>query len=95
MSPDIASRYILGFHSDAPGYGFGQALNALQDGLRVARDGWDDKSTRIEMQRPDAHSKMTEPYLYLCFGASRRVPWAPSQTDVVAFDWRVLPPEAP
>lgn len=75
---------------------FGQALESLKAGARVSRSGWNGKGLWVELQTPDAHSKMTLPYLYLNYPADAqntpgaRVPWAPSQTDILADDWGVV-----
>ena len=75
---------------------FGQALEALKAGKRVARRGWNGKGIYIELQRPDAHSKMTQPYIYIVTTGLRTdnpdapkgvVPWLASQTDMLAEDW--------
>ena len=50
----------------------------------------------LEVQRPDEHSKMTLPYLYLNYPndsvntPGARVPWLASQTDMLCEDWVVL-----
>ena len=44
---------------------FGDALVQLKKGERVARNGWNGKSMWLQMQTPDAHSKMTLPYIYI------------------------------
>jgi hypothetical protein len=72
---------------------FSDALDGLKHGVRCQRDGWNGKGMFIDMQRPDEHSKMTKPYLYLNYPDGERVPWAPSQTDVLADDWRIYTPE--
>lgn len=72
---------------------FGDAVHFLKAGRRVARTGWNGKGLWLELQRPDAHSKMTLPYLFLNYPADAintpgaRVPWLASQTDVLADDW--------
>lgn len=72
---------------------FGQALEALKDGKLVAREGWNGKGLWLALQRPDANSKMTLPYLYLNYPSDApttpgaRVPWLASQTDMLADDW--------
>ena len=45
----------------------------------------------------DAHSKMTLPYIFIEYPAGHpaypdgaRVPWSPSQTDLLAHDWHIL-----
>lgn len=75
---------------------FGEALEALEAGKRVGRSGWNGKGLWVELQRPDAHSKMTLPYLYLNYPTDAvntpgaRVPWLASQTDILAKDWAIL-----
>lgn len=73
---------------------FGDAIHFLKAGHRVARTCWN--GLWLELQVPDARSKMTLPYLYLNYPADDintpviRVPWSASQTDVLAEDWVVL-----
>ena len=75
---------------------FGDAIHFLKAGKRVARHGWNGKGIWLEMQRPDEHSKMTLPYLYLNYPndsvntPGARVPWLASQTDMLTEDWVVL-----
>ena len=78
---------------------FGAALAALKSGKRVARKGWNGKGIFIELQRPDAHSKMTSPYIFIDTtglqttnpdAPKARVPWLASQTDMLADDWETI-----
>ncbi len=75
---------------------FGEALEALKAGKKAARSGWNGKGLWVQMQVPDAHSKMTLPYLYLNYPQDAintpgaRVPWLASQTDILAEDWNTL-----
>lgn len=75
---------------------FGWALRQLKEGKKVCRLGWNGKGIYIELQRPDEHSKMTQPYIYIVttglqsdnHNAPRGVvPWLASQTDMLAEDW--------
>jgi hypothetical protein len=66
---------------------FGQALEALKNGQKVARVGWNGKGMWLALQRPDAGSKMTVPYVYMSTATGDLVPWLPSQTDMLAEDW--------
>jgi len=72
---------------------FGDALEQLRLGHKLAREGWNGKGMWIELQVPDEHSRMTLPYLYLNYPLDAkntpgaRVPWLASQTDILAFDW--------
>lgn len=89
--------------SKSSGYmGMGGALELLEKGHKLQRAGWNGKGMWIELQVPDKHSKMTLPYLYLCYPSTpasdsapsnhtnARVPWLASQTDILAKDWQVL-----
>lgn len=65
---------------------FGSALAVLRAGGRVARDAWVNVRW-IALQRPDANSKMTLPYIYTETVDGGLVPWLASQTDMLAEDW--------
>lgn len=69
---------------------FGQAIKDLKEGRRVTRPGWNGKHMYLELQRPDANSKMTLPYIYMFTADAQLVPWLASQTDMLAEDWEVL-----
>ena len=78
---------------------FGQAIEALKEGKRVARKGWNGKGIYLELQIPDVHSKMTLPYIYIVTShlesnnpdAPRGiVPWLASQTDMLSDDWVIV-----
>jgi hypothetical protein len=75
---------------------FGHAIVMLKLGKNVARSGWNGKGMWLALQVPDAHSKMTLPYIYLNYPndaentPGARVPWLASQTDVLAEDWCVI-----
>lgn len=78
---------------------FGQAIDALKNGYKVRRSGWNGTGIFIALQTPDADSKMTQPYIYIdTMGLQTsnpsapkgRVPWLASQTDMLAEDWYVL-----
>lgn len=66
---------------------FGQAIEELKQGKKVARAGWNGKGMHLELQRPDAHSKMTLPYIYMYTAQGDNVPWLASQTDMLSEDW--------
>lgn len=83
---------------------FGNALNYLKakTGSKVRRNGWNGKGLSIELQVPDANSKMTLPYLFMNYPSTpasdiapvshinARVPWLASQTDILAEDWDMV-----
>ncbi len=78
---------------------FGFALEALKDGEKLARKGWNGKGIFIELQKPDENSKMSSPYIFIdttglqtdnVDAPKSRVPWLASQTDMLAKDWEIL-----
>lgn len=69
---------------------FGHAILALKNGHKVARSGWNGKNMYLELQVPDAHSKMTLPYIYMKTVQDDLVPWLASQTDMLADDWSIV-----
>ena len=75
---------------------FGDAIQELKAGSKIARKGWNGKGIFIELQLPDENSKMTSPYVYIDTtglqtdnraAPKSRVPWFASQTDMLANDW--------
>ena len=81
---------------------FGEALYFLKRGKKLTRAGWNGKGMWIEIQFPAEHSEMTRPYLVHVaprgttnhYGNDtkefNRVPWLPSNTDILAEDWEVI-----
>ena len=75
-----------------------KALEALKSGKRVTRAGWNGKGLWLELVQQSPSVDL--PYIRLIYpvpgnGAmpypnGARVPWAPSQTDVLADDWQIL-----
>jgi hypothetical protein len=78
---------------------FSHALDMLKSDHKVARSGWNGKGLWLELQRPDANSKMTLPYIFMAYPTTpasgtaptnhldARVPWLASQTDLLSDDW--------
>lgn len=69
---------------------FGQAIEAVKQGKKVQRSGWNGKGQYLELQRPDSMSKMTLPYIYITTVQGDRVPWLASQTDMLSEDWSTV-----
>ncbi len=81
---------------------FGDAIKALKEGKKVARERWNGKGLWLELQTPDKHSKMTLPYIYMAYQTApasesapknhkdARVPWLASQTDMLSEDWCIV-----
>lgn len=69
---------------------FGQAIDALKAGKKVARGGWNGKNMWLALQRPTELSKMTLPYIYMNTAQGDLVPWLASQTDILSEDWETV-----
>lgn len=85
-SPDQAMK------EEQQRYGeIGWAVRQLYSGRKIFRHGWNGKGQFLGLQRPDAQSANTLPYVYLITAQGERVPWICSQSDLLAGDWRTLP----
>ena len=73
-----------------PQFCFSDALRLLKTGGRLQRVGWNGKGMWIAVQVPDAHSKMSLPYIYMKTADDKLVPWLASQTDILADDWQLV-----
>ena len=76
---------------------FGKAIEQLKKGNKVARTGWNGKGMWLKLQVPDAHSKMSLPYVYIeypvghpAYPNGSRVPWLASQTDMFSEDLLIV-----
>ena len=92
-----------------PGMTFGQAIEALKAGGRVARAGWNGKGMWLKLVPAASYPAQTG-VAKAYFGDSAMVPyreylalktaqgdvatWAPSCSDALAEDWTVVSPEA-
>lgn len=72
---------------------FGHALELLKTGHAIRLPHWK-SDVRIKLQTPDAYSKMTAPYLYV---ESRygRVPWIPTQIELLSNNWELADATTP
>jgi hypothetical protein len=73
-----------------PFMNIGEAVQAMREGSAVCRSGWNGKSMYLKLQVPDAHSKMSLPYVYMYTAQGDLVPWLCSQTDLLAKDWMLV-----
>lgn len=69
---------------------FGEALEAMKAGAAATRTGWNGRGMWIALQRPNDHSKMTLPYLFMRTVQGDFVPWLASQTDLLSEDWEIV-----
>lgn len=67
----------------------GWAVNHMRHGHKVCRRGWNGKNMWLELQVPDANSKMSLPYVFMKTADAKLVPWLCSQTDLLAADWEL------
>ena len=68
---------------------FSKALELLKEGKKLNRIGWNNTNIWIELQKPDVHSKMTKPYLFMC-KYNDRFPCDLSCESIMAEDWEVI-----
>lgn len=81
---------------------FGQALEALKQGARICRTGWNGKgmwlsivkagewSTSAWMKWPLNTEFETAPWIGMMTADKQFVPWLASQTDILAEDWEIV-----
>ena len=84
---------------------FGQALESLKEGKRVAREGWNGKGmflflvpgSTFQVNRPPLLGIYAEgttinycPHIDMKTADDKVVPWLASQTDVLAEDWNLV-----
>jgi hypothetical protein len=65
--------------------------HVIRDMGKATRLGWNGRGMHIEAQWPDKHSKMAKPYMFITNANGERTPWVPSQGDLFARDWALLP----
>jgi hypothetical protein len=84
---------------------FGAALEAVKQGNKIAREGWNGKGmflflvpgSTFKVNRPPLlgiYEEGTEinycPHIDMKTADDKIVPWLASQTDVLAEDWQIL-----
>jgi len=89
------------FSDDPPkplggGMTFGRALEEMVHySKRVARVGWNGKGMWLELADVYIHPKprpglVMQPFISMKTADNALVPWAPSQTDMLAEDWMIV-----
>lgn len=68
----------------------GDAIIAMERAERVRRRGWNGSGLWLGLQRPDSHSKMGEPYVYIRTVHGTLIPWTCSQADLLADDYEIV-----
>ena len=80
---------------------FGEALTAIQNGLKVARHGWNGKGMYLVYFSPLEHGfadafeirgemKPLLPFIVMKTADDMYVPWLASQADMLSNDWEIL-----
>lgn len=67
---------------------FGEALEALKQGYRVLRPGWNGHGMWLRLEPADGE---WQAFIAMRTVQGSFVPWLASQTDLLAEDWEVLP----
>jgi hypothetical protein len=90
---DISSEVVLGLHDTIVSVDFGTAIEALKSGKMVTRGIWKSESIGLTLQ----FGTLGKPYIYIVklsdgveSNVGNRVPWIPSQSDMLSEDWVVL-----
>ena len=72
---------------------FGRALEALKNGMKVARTGWNGDGMWLRLVKPDEseidYGYEHLPYIEMKTADNKLVPWLASQTDMLAEDWTI------
>lgn len=79
---------------------FGEVIEALKQGNKVARTGWNGKGMWLSYLDP-YHNKQFQliekdiegtfsPYIGMKTADNKYVPWLASQTDILAEDWIIV-----
>lgn len=71
-------------------YDIGWAMDQIKLGFFVTRMGWDVPGQIMGMQVPDQDSTNMSPYVWIIPSDHKRVPWIPTQADLLAEDWACM-----
>ncbi len=69
---------------------FGRALDALREGLKVQRTGWNGKPVYIVLKEVYSKESKGSTAEIFCPTQGDLVPWLASQTDILAEDWGIV-----
>lgn len=76
------------------GMNFGQAIEALKQGKKVARKGWNGKGMWLRLiipEKSDIDMGLENlPYIEMKTADNKLVPWLASQTDMLSEDWTIV-----
>lgn len=63
---------------------FSEALEFVKHGMAIQREGWNGEDLFVRIEEP----RLDLPYLYMRMPSGFTCPWVPTQTDLMAEDWR-------
>jgi len=70
---------------------FGEALMAMRGGQKITRRGWNASDQWVAVHHPLKGAFISVPFACLKNSRGDMVPWVPSQGDMFAEDWAILP----
>lgn len=69
---------------------FGQALEALKTGKKLAREGWNGKGLCVQLKNGSDYGFLELRPFFVIKNDKTFNTWVPSVSDVLAEDWEVL-----
>ena len=85
--------YLEKPQSKVSGMTFGEALEAMQNGAELTREGWNGAGLWLEYRPANgvdlAYIRLSYPVGSRAYPEGARVPWLASQTDMLATDWKI------
>lgn len=70
---------------------FAYAIGAAMRGHRITRRGWNAAGQYVFRHFPDKRSELREAFMAIKNAQGVLVPWVPSQGDMAAQDWAIIP----
>lgn len=67
---------------------FGQAIEAMRRGEKVARIDW--QGSWVAIQVPSLKGQMHKGYIYMSDSDGKLFPWNPSHPDMLTEDWQTF-----
>jgi hypothetical protein len=70
---------------------FGQAIEAVKEGKKVAREGWNGKGMYVQLHcGTDFEWAIIEPFLVIKNVKNSYNTWVPSISDLLSEDWELV-----
>ena len=81
----------MGCQITMAGSGFGHVLDAVGKGAKACRREWPEEILFIQVRAPVPSGLVTKPWLMVHDVHGDVYPWTPTQEDLLAQDWQILP----